>query len=137
MTGWTELYGYYSSANYYRFVLPQNYLMTQTITTSVQYVYRYYVYNSIPNGFIAGGVGVSRFWITTQSSGIYYEVGYTEVVPYAQPNVLTIKNRYTAAGKQTVLDLYWNINADISAGHSIVASFDTNNLLYQMFANDL
>lgn len=51
--------------------------------------------------------------------------------------MLTIKNRYTAAGKQTVLDLYWTSNVDISAGHSIVVSFDTNNLLNQMFANDL
>lgn len=111
--------------------------MTQAIITSAQFVFRYYVYNSIPNGFISGGVGVSRFWITTQSSGTYYEVGYTEVIPYAQPNVLTIKNRYTAAGKQTVLDLYWTSNVDVNSGSSLVVSFDTNNLLYQMFANDL
>lgn len=51
--------------------------------------------------------------------------------------MLTIKNRYTAAGKQTVLDLYWTSNVDVNSGSSLVVSFDTNNLLYQMFANDL
>jgi hypothetical protein len=51
--------------------------------------------------------------------------------------VLNINNRYTAAGKQTVLDLSWSSNIDISSGQTLVVSFDTHNLLNQMFANDL
>jgi hypothetical protein len=70
VTGWTELFGYYVSTNYYRFALPTNYLMTQSATVSIDYLFRYNVYNINPNGFISGGTGVSRFWITTVHSGV-------------------------------------------------------------------
>lgn len=137
VTGWTELVGAYISTNYYRYTLPTNYLMTQSATVGIQYLFRYNVYNSNPNGFIVGGPGVSRFWITTVDGSTVQEVGYFDFVPYPQPNVLTINNRYTAAGRQTVLDLSWTSNVDISSGQKLVVTFDTNNLLYNMFANDL
>jgi hypothetical protein len=140
VTGWTELFGYTVTTNSnYRFTLPTNYLMTQSATINIQYIFRYYVYFTDPyyNGFVMGGTGVSRFWITTVHSGTTQEVGYYDFVPYPQPNVITINNRYTAAGKQTVLDLSWTSNIDIYAGYTLTVTFDTNSLLYQMFANDL
>lgn len=137
VTGWTELFGYSINSTYYRFTLPQNNLVIQSAVTSIQYLFRYTIYNVNPNGFISGGTGVSRFWIVTQHTGTYQEVGYYDFVPYPKPNILTIKNRYTAAGRQTVLDLSWVTNVDLNTGHSIVVTFDTHNLLYQMFANDL
>jgi len=64
-------------------------------------------------------------------------VGYFDFVPYPYPYALTINNRYPAAGRQTVLDLTFTVNVDVSPGSKLVVSFDTSNLLYQMFANDL
>ena len=36
-----------------------------------------------------------------------------------------------------MLDLLFNVDVDVASGNQIVISFDTNNLLNQMFANDL
>lgn len=112
--------------------------MSQSINTNIQYIFRYTVYFTDPyyNGFVTGGTGVSRFWMTTYHGSIQ-EIGYNDFITYPQPNVLTINNRYTAAGRQTVLDLSWTSNIDIYSGYTLVVSFDTHNLFNQMFANDL
>jgi hypothetical protein len=51
---------------------------------------------------------------------------------------MTITNRYKAAGRLTMLDLQFTVDVDVPAGTSqLVFTFDTNNLLNDMFANDL
>lgn len=142
VTGWTELLGYYQSVNYYRFTIPPTYNMSQSATISIQYLFRYTVYftNAAYNGFVSGGTGVSRFWISTyrSASSAYQEVGYFDFIPYPYPSGLTINNRYPAAGKATVMDLSIYNNIDIDNGTSVMTvTFDTHNLLYPMFANDL
>lgn len=64
-------------------------------------------------------------------------MGYYDFVPYPNPKVLTIKNRYTAAGRPTVLDLSWSSDVNIGPGNTLTVTFDTSNRLSQMFANDL
>lgn len=112
--------------------------MTQTVAISTQYIFRYYVMwtGNYNNGFNMGGTGVSKFRIYTYTN-TWQENGYLDFVPYPSPNVLTINNRYKAAGRQTVLDLQWSSNINAGSGDKLVVSFDTSNLLYQMFANDL
>ncbi len=138
VTGWTELYGWNSGGNSYRFYIPPNYLITQTVAINTQYIFRYQIIwtGSYNNGFNMGGTGVSKFMLNTYT-GTWQEIGLLDFVSYPSPYVITIKNRYTAAGKQTVLDLFWVSNIDIVPGYKLVVSFDTSNLLNQMFANDL
>jgi hypothetical protein len=138
VTGWTEIYGTYSATNEYRYYIPPNYLITQTVAISTQYLFKYQIIwtGNYDNGFNMGGTGVSKFIIETYA-GAWQEVGLLDFVSYPSPYVITIKNRYTAAGKPTVLDLFWVSNIDIYPGYTLVVNFDTNNLLYQMFANDL
>ena len=50
---------------------------------------------------------------------------------------MTINNRYKAAGRSTVIDLLFSVDANVPSGSQLVLSFATNNLLYDMFANDL
>lgn len=139
VTGWTELALISSSGNTYKFQIPNNYLVNQQITAGVDYIFRYTSYTTNPqyNGFIVGGTGVSQFFMQTQRSGSYYEYTYYNFVPYPSPFTMTINNRYPAAGRQTVLDLTFSINVNAVSSNTIVLSFDTSNLLYAMFANDL
>lgn len=110
---------------------------------NTEYLFRYTSHYSSSsdwsyyNGLVTGGPGNSRFHITTYRSGAYTERGYYDFVPYPSPFTLTINNRYKAAGKRTVLDLSFTIDVDANTGDKLVFSFDTSNLLYQMFANDL
>jgi hypothetical protein len=64
-------------------------------------------------------------------------VGYFDFVPYPSPFGLTITNRYPAAGQLTMLDLQLLPNINISPGSNLVFTFPTNNLLNNLFANDL
>jgi len=48
-----------------------------------------------------------------------------------------LKNPYPAAGQQTVLDLTFAVDIDLSVNDEIELTFDTNNLLYDMFETDL
>jgi len=146
VTGWTELAGYSNTANYYRFQIPTNFLIQQQINPSTQYLFRYTTcYASTTstltwsqyNGFVVGGPGVSKFWLTTYDAGAYTEIGYFDFVPFPEPFVLTVNNRYPAAGRLTMLDLLFTVNVNVVVGSQIVFTFDTNNLLNQMFANDL
>lgn len=121
--------------------------MTQTVAINIDYIFRYTIHFSDPtysnlNGFYDNSGGAnrivsSRIWIKTYYNSAWYDVGYYDFVYYPEPIVLTIKNRYTAATHQTVLDLSWVNNIDISTGSSAVIQFDTHSLLYSMFANDV
>jgi hypothetical protein len=141
--GWTELWGYYVSTNRYRFELPPNNVVQQQATKDTQFIFRYTtsfardVSWSYYNGFVVGGAGVSRFWLQGQHSGSYTEQGYFDFVPYAQPFVMTIANRYTAAGRQTMLDMQFTVDVDLGTSSTVVFTFDTSNLLTKMFENDL
>lgn len=114
---------------------------------NVDYIFRYTVVFSDPtysstNGFYDNSGGAnrvifSRIWLKTYYSSVWHDVGYYDFVYYPEPLVLTIKNRYTAAARQTVLDLSWTNNIDISSTSKLVITFDTHNLLYPMFANDV
>lgn len=114
---------------------------------NIDYIFRYTVYFSSTtstdvNGFYDNSGGTnrvvsSRIWIKTYFNSIWYDVGYYDFVYYPEPFALAIKNRYTAANRQTVLDLSWTNNIDISASSKIVITFDTHNLLYTMFADDV
>jgi hypothetical protein len=143
VTGWTELKGYTVSSAYYRFTIPNNFLVSQAVTMNTVYIFKYtsnYASSdswSYYNGLVTGGPGNSRFQLRTYRSGVYTEHGYYDFVPYAYPYTMTINNRYPAAGRQTVLDLSFTIDVDADSGDQLVFSFDTSNLLYQMFANDL
>ncbi len=46
VTGWTQLAGVYQSANYYRYQIPSNFLMSQQVNSTAQYLFRYTSYNS-------------------------------------------------------------------------------------------
>ena len=50
---------------------------------------------------------------------------------------MTVVNRYKAAGRQTMLEFQFTVDVDLITTDSITFSFDTNNLLKQMFPNDL
>ena len=50
---------------------------------------------------------------------------------------MTITNRYKASGRATMLDLEFTVDVNVAAGSQLVFTFDTNNLLNNMFANDL
>lgn len=112
--------------------------MIQTVAINTQYIFRYYIMwtGNYNNGFNMGGPGVSKFRIQTYTTS-WQEIGYLDFVPYPSPNVLTITNRYPAAARQTVIDLQWTSNINANPGDKLVVSFDTSNLLYQMFANDV
>ncbi len=79
---------------------------------------------------------MKKFWLHGYHSG-YTEMGYFDFIPFPKPFAMTIVNRYKAAGRQTVLDLFFTIDLDVAAGSDLVIRFDTNNQLYQMFADDL
>lgn len=141
VTGWTELWGYPTpTTNLYRFELPNNYLIQQQISTDAQYIFRYTTYyagdSGYYNGFVIGGPGVSKFILSAYHSG-YTERGYIDFVPYAEPFVMTITNRYPAAGRQTMLDLSVSVDVNLDSNSEMVFTFDTNNLLNNMFENDL
>lgn len=50
---------------------------------------------------------------------------------------MTITNRYKAAGRQTMLDMQFLVNVNLNSNSEIVFTFDTNNLLTDMFEDDL
>ena len=50
---------------------------------------------------------------------------------------MTIVNRYPAAGRKTVLDFQFGVDIDAYSGDELEFTFDTNNLLEDMFSNDL
>ena len=50
---------------------------------------------------------------------------------------MTITNRYKAAGRQTMLDMSFVVDVDLGTSSEVVFTFDTNNLLNDMFENDL
>ena len=50
---------------------------------------------------------------------------------------MTITNRYKAAGRQTMLDMSFIVDVDLGTSSEVVFTFDTNNLLNDMFENDL
>ena len=64
-------------------------------------------------------------------------MAYHDFITYPRPYVLTINNRYRAAGRNTALDFTFTSNIDIASGSTLVVSFNTHNLLFSMFANDL
>jgi hypothetical protein len=133
------LWGQYVTTDVYKFKFPQNYLIQQQATIDTQYIFRYTTYyssSSYYNGLIVGGPGVSRFYLRGYHSG-YTETGYVDFVPYAEPFVMTITNRYKAAGRQTMLDMSFIVDVDLGTSSEVVFTFDTNNLLNDMFENDL
>jgi hypothetical protein len=91
--------------------------MTQTVANNTQYIFRYYIMwtGSYNNGFNMGGTGVSKFRIQT-NNGAWQEIGLLDFVSYPSPNVLTITNRYKAAGRQTVIELQWSSNINAGPG---------------------
>jgi hypothetical protein len=65
------------------------------------------------------------------------EWGFEEFVPKYEPITYILTNRYPAAGRMTMLDLQFEVDIDLSAGDEIELTFDTNNLLLDMFEPDL
>ena len=127
-------------SNRYRFELPQNYLINQQATKDVQFVFRYtthYPSSGYYNGFIIGGPGVHRFQIQGNDGSTYTDIANFDFVPYAKPFGLTIVNRYKAAGRQTRLEFQFKGDVNLNSGHQIVFTFDSHNLINQMFASDL
>ena len=115
--------------------MPNNNLIQQQATIDTQYIFRYTTYyssTSYYNGFIMGGVGVSRFYLQGYHSG-YTETGYVDFVPYAEPFSMTITNRYPAAGRQTMLDMSFLVDVNLGTSSEVVFTFDTHNLLNDMF----
>ena len=51
--------------------------------------------------------------------------------------MLTIVNRHPAAGRKTSLDFSFGVDVDVDSGDWIEFTFDTHNLLENMFPNDL
>ena len=82
-------------------------MVNQQANPNTQYLFRYtgYYSGSYYNGFIAGGAGVSKFWITAYTGGSNTEISYFDLVTFPKPFALTITNRYKAAGRATMLDL--------------------------------
>jgi hypothetical protein len=123
--------------------LPTDQLIPQSAEINTQYIFRYTSYysdsaNGYWNGFIMGGPGTHRFYLQSyDNSQGYRESGYFDFVPFPKPFTLTVTNRYLAAGRQTMLDLYFSIDYDLPAGADIVIKFDTSNLLAQMFQDEL
>ena len=86
---------------------------------------------------VVGGPGSHRFLLQGAKSNSILESARFNFVPYARPFVLTISNRYKAAGRQTMLDFSFTVDVNLGSTDSIVFSFDTSNLLKQMFPNDV
>jgi len=115
-------------------------LVSQQANPNTQYLFRYTSYypSGYYNGFVAGGAGVSKFWLTANDAGSNAEISYFDFVTFPEPFAMTITNRYKAAGRLTMLDLRFDVDVDVPATTSqLVFTFDTNNLLNDMFANDL
>lgn len=73
ITGWTELISYYQSGNTWRFTVPSNVNITQTIATNAQYIIRYNVYftNDGSTGFTSATSGVTRFTSYSLVGSVY------------------------------------------------------------------
>ena len=54
-----------------------------------------------------------------------------------KPFVLTINNRYPAAGRKTMLEFSFLLDVAVGTNDWMEFTFDTNNLIDDMFANDL
>lgn len=65
------------------------------------------------------------------------ELGYYEVNAKPSPFQFTLGNKYTAAGKQTMLTLTFTVDVDAVPGDEISVTFSSNSLLYNMFPNDV
>ncbi|CAM6005529.1 unnamed protein product [Sphagnum balticum] len=140
VTGWTEMEGYNTGTNtIYRYQIPSNVDMTLTFTTNTVFIFRLSSVFTDPylNGVVTPPVGDYRWWFSASHSGATTDVAYFDFSPTPQPATITITNRYQAAGRQTVMDIMFTINVNISVGCKIVVSFDSSNLLNQMFAVDL
>lgn len=108
----------------------------------MQYIWKYstegavYSNSGREDGFIPASFGNQKFWYQEYHSG-WTESQYYDLVTDPKPNLLTIINRYKSATRKTMLEFNFYLNVAISAGDWIEMTFDTNNLLYDMFANDL
>lgn len=60
--------------------------------------------------------GPQRFIFKAHTGSGYSEWGFEEFIPKYWPITYTLSNRYPAAGKQTVLDLSFSIDVDLSIG---------------------
>lgn len=110
------------------------------INASSEYVFRLTVYyGTNSNGYIPDSVTAnSRWWLKANIGGTTQELNYYELIQYARPTQLVaFSNRYTAAGKQTMLLISFSVDADAVAGDEISITFSTHSLLYNMFPVDL
>lgn len=110
------------------------------INSSSEYVFRLTVYyGSASNGYIPAAVTTkSRFWLRATIGGVSQELNYYELIQPERPSQLTtFSNRYTAAGKQTMLYVGFTVDADVGSGDEISITFSSNSLLYNMFPVDV
>jgi hypothetical protein len=55
----------------------------------------------------------------THTGSGYTEWGYEEFIPKYWPITYTLNNRYPAAGRQTVLELTFNVDIDLASNDEI------------------
>jgi hypothetical protein len=71
------------------------------------------------------------------STAVYTDYNYEEFIPEPSPFILTINNRYPSATQKTVLQFEFDVDIDLLSQDEIELTFDTHNLLLEMFKNDV
>lgn len=116
-----------------------NHLLNYNIPTASEYTLRAAThFSNVSNLFNTDLAGTaSKFWFRTAAGGAYQELNYYEVIKEPVPEPLTIVNRYTAAGKQTMLQLTFTVLYDAIQPKDIIqVFFDSHSLLATMFPID-
>ena len=122
--------------------MPTNYLNTLTLEHTEQYIWKYtsnYFQGSAgmpANGFVPQPYGNYPFAMSVYD-GSNYEKNEFDFITDPKPFVLTINNRYPAAGRKTMLEFSFMMDVQVNTNDWMEFTFDTNNLIDDMFANDL
>ena len=118
---WTELStSTISSGSQYRHYMPTNYINDLTLENGVEYIWRYTTTyaqdsnNSTENGFVPASLGTQK-WTMQAYDGSSYEQVYYDMVSDPKPFVLTINNRYPAAGRKTMLEFSFMMDVSVTA----------------------
>jgi hypothetical protein len=74
-------------------------------------------YGTISNGYIPTALGsTGRFWFYAVRGGSITDVNYVDSIAQPLPVQFTISNKYTGAGKQTMLTLTFTVDVDTQIG---------------------
>jgi hypothetical protein len=123
VTGWTEMVLDGACTNECRWWLPSNFINTLTFEIGQEYIWRYTTQyygksdTTRENGYYFQTSGSQRFFLKGHTGSAWSEWGYEEFVPKYEPITYILTNRYPAAGRMTMLDLQFEVDIDLSAGH--------------------